>query len=60
MKSKSRVLSAATMALVCLLGSVAQAQFEDLIRHVPETANAVVLVDADAMFSSQIAKAENW
>jgi hypothetical protein len=56
----ARVVSTAAMALICLLGTAAQAQFEDLIRHVPETATAVVLVDADAMFSSQIAKAENW
>lgn len=60
MTGKSRAVSTAAMTLICLLETVAQAQVDDLIRHVPETANAVVLVDADAMFSSQIAKAENW
>jgi hypothetical protein len=60
MTRKARVVATATMALLCLLGSVAEAQFDDLIRHVPESATAVVLVDADAMFSSQIAKAEGW
>jgi hypothetical protein len=60
MTSVLRVVSTATLALICCLGSVAQAQFEDLIGHIPETANAVVLVDADTMFSSPIAKSENW
>ncbi len=60
MTTISRTLFAAAITATCLIGTEAQAQVKDLIRHIPETANAVVLVDAKAIFSSPIAKAGNW
>ena len=51
---------------VLLLGSLfaitqeADAQFDDLIRRVPENANAIALVNAERIFASEIAKRENW
>lgn len=37
-----------------------QAQFEEMINRVPRDANAMVLVNGDKVFSSPIAKRENW
>jgi hypothetical protein len=37
-----------------------QAQFQELVRRVPSSANALVLINADKIFSSQIAKGEKW
>jgi hypothetical protein len=50
----------AGLALASLLGNRAQAQYEDLVKYVPETANTLVLVDAKALFASPIAQRENW
>jgi hypothetical protein len=50
----------ATILSTWLVGNVARAQVKELIQYVPETANAVVVVDATAMFSSPIAKSEKW
>ncbi len=36
------------------------AQFDGLMGHVPETANALVLVNAQKLFSSAVAQRENW
>ncbi len=55
-----RAVFAATIISTSFLGNVARAQIDELIQYVPETANAVVVVDAAAMFSSPIAKSENW
>lgn len=56
----SRFFATSAVVLCWLSGNAALAQFESLLPHIPETANTVVLVDAEKMFSSQIAKAENW
>ena len=51
-----------TMLLASLLVNAhdAVAQFDDLIRRVPNNANAVALVNAERIFSSAIAKREDW
>ncbi len=36
------------------------AQFDELIGHVPETANALVLVNAQKLFASPVAQQQNW
>jgi len=58
-------LSCCFVALANLLCSVlftlpAQAQFEEMINRVPRDANAMVLVNGDKVFSSPVAKRENW
>jgi len=53
MRSVSSVLWMA-IATTWLLGNVAQAQFKDLVRHVPETANALVLVNAQAAIPGDV------
>ncbi len=40
--------------------STAQAQFDDLAKWVPDSANSIVLVQAKNIFDSQIAEKENW
>lgn len=53
---------AAVLAVcVCTTGSlVLSADFSTLIRRVPESANALVLVDAARIFASDAAKSEGW
>jgi hypothetical protein len=43
-----------------LVTHAAQADFSKLIEYVPETANALILVDADSVFYSPIATREKW
>ena len=38
----------------------ASCQFEEMVKYIPGHANMLVLVDAEKVFSSEIAKAENW
>ncbi len=60
MKSVITVVCAAGLALTGLLGTPARAQFKELAQHVPETANTLVMVDAQGIFASAIAKREDW
>ena len=57
---KSCVIAVACTVSTWLPGNRGLAQFEGLLEHVPETANAMVLVDAKALFASPIAKREDW
>jgi hypothetical protein len=62
MKQTSLFCVAAILA-ICLLGNCSFTrgeEFADMIKHVPATANAVVMVDAKALFNSPIAKREDW
>jgi hypothetical protein len=51
-----------SLSLAILLGSTtfAIAQFPPLLRRVPEQANAILLMDLDALKSSRIGIAEKW
>ena len=60
MKNASRSVWLVGVVLAGTLSSEALGQFEDLIKHVPETANAMVLVNAKAVFASEIAVREGW
>ena len=42
------------------LGGTAWAQFEDLLRCIPPEANSLVLIDAEGVRQSEIAKREGW
>jgi hypothetical protein len=44
----------------CLLLQVAAAQFEPLVKWIPETANSVVVVRSADIFKSDLARQENW
>lgn len=60
-----RLLSTTGVALlaICITTSgstLLGAEFSKLIRRVPESANALVLVDADRIFGSGVAKNEKW
>ncbi len=57
---KSCVVAVACTVSTWLPGNRGLAQFEGLLEHIPETANAMVLVDAKALFASPIAKREDW
>jgi len=53
----------AAMLAICYSGNCAYSlgeEFSTLIRRVPESANALVLVNADRVFSSAVAKSEDW
>lgn len=60
MSTISRAVVTAGLTLIWACGNGAHAQLAKLIERLPETANAVVVVDAQAIFNSQIAKNENW
>ena len=38
----------------------ARAQFDALVKHIPNSANNLVLVNAEKMFNSPVAKSEGW
>lgn len=59
MKTLSLAAVLVMSALACFTSPV-QAQFQELVRRVPSSANALVLINADKIFSSQIAKGEKW
>ncbi|MFO0260173.1 MAG: hypothetical protein ACK53V_00980, partial [Planctomycetota bacterium] len=44
----------------CLLIQVAAAQFEPLVKWIPETANSVVVVRSEDIFKSDLARQEKW
>lgn len=56
----------ALLALAALVGPAGSARaqlatsFEDLLKRVPESANALMLIDADGLFESPLGQAENW
>ncbi len=66
MTSFLRIAPATTVMLMWISGIVAQepfgsgSRFEDMTSHVPETANAVVVIDASGIFGSEFAKREDW
>ena len=45
---------------VLLLASTARAQFEELARRVPSSANAIALVNVEKLMTSPIAVKEKW
>lgn len=53
----SQVLS---VAILFVMHSESLAQFNDLLKRVPGTANALVLIDVEKVHASPIAKRENW
>jgi len=58
-----RKLSLMLPALACAMAVsplFAQGEFKDLVRRVPSSANALVLVDSQKIMSSPIAKKEDW
>ena len=60
MRQKSSIVWLIGMVVAMLGENSSQAQYEDLVTHIPETANAMILVNAKAIFDSPIAKRENW
>ena len=62
MKQASLLFVAGILA-ICLVGNSSFTKGEevaDMIQHVPESANALVMVNATAIFDSPIAKAGGW
>ncbi|MEO8495301.1 MAG: hypothetical protein ABI614_09535 [Planctomycetota bacterium] len=61
---RQTVLNIATgMLAICVAGTCSfatSAEFEELVKHLPDAANAMVLVDADALFKSPVATSEDW
>jgi hypothetical protein len=35
-------------------------QFDDMVRYIPSHANALVMVNAEKLFASEVAKSQNW
>jgi hypothetical protein len=61
MRSALRYYVAAFLIMPLLLsGRPLAAQFEELVAKVPETANAIVLLDAQKLLASPLAKREGW
>lgn len=55
------ILSAVVCAAVIgLLTSSASAQFAKLVKRVPSSANTIILLNADKVFSSEVALREGW
>lgn len=57
------LLIVAGVFAICLAGTCSFTygkEFADLVKHVPDTANALVLVDAQSLFNSPVAKRGNW
>ncbi len=61
-KNRSKqLLMVATCFLVCVLSSVpARAQFEDLLKRIPSSANAIVVIDVAGVHNSALARKEGW
>lgn len=57
---KIRLLSLLALGLSIVLSSNAGAQFDELVRRVPSSANAVVLIDAEKVFDSPAAVQAGW
>ena len=53
-------IAAAVGWMVLILANPAQAQFEELLRHLPESANAIVLVNIKKLLDSPMARQEGW
>ena len=60
MPSITRIFSLAVLCVVTCLASVAQAQFDDLVDKVPESANVIFLLNVDKVLSSPAAAKNNW
>ena len=58
----SRLSAAAIIifSFVTFNASVAQAQFHGLVGRVPSDANAIVMLDADKIMASPLARRDNW
>ncbi len=50
----------AGLVVACVMIQVAAAQFEPLVKWVPDTANSLVLVRSEDIFKSDLATQENW
>lgn len=46
--------------LVCGVPAPALSQFDQMVKHVPEQANVLVLINAEKVFQSKVAEAYNW
>jgi hypothetical protein len=57
---KSIHIRAVVVLLLWCVAATAGAQFEVLAKRVPSAANALVLVNAQDLFGSQVAKGQNW
>lgn len=59
---KPRCLSSVALLLVCpsALLAAADVQFAQLARHVPDSANAIVLVNVQKLFATPVAQKERW
>src|SRR5438105_5000336 len=57
---RRETLSALALAFTLLLTDPAAAQFKSLLRRVPEQANAILLLDLDAIKSSRVGIKEKW
>lgn len=57
-KSATTLILAIICSFTCQWASAAE--FADLAKHVPNAANALVLVDAEEIFKSPIAQQEGW
>ncbi len=58
--SLSSLLLRVTATVLAVAASVVAADFPELLKLIPDSANAIILVHADNLFSSDIAQRENW
>jgi hypothetical protein len=55
-----KLLSTLALGWVLLLAGTAFGQFADLLKYVPDDANAILLVNVDAIHRSPLGRKENW
>lgn len=48
------------VALLIMAAGTAEAQFKDLVRRIPSTANSVILINVDQVMDSPLAQREGW
>ena len=57
-RASSALLAA---GLLCgVLANPARSQFEEMVSHIPSDANVLVMVNAEKVFASEVAKTEGW
>jgi len=58
---KRRVLAVAVaLSVWSLVAGVSRAQFDAMVKHVPDSANTLVLVNAAKLFASPVAQRQGW
>src|SRR5262245_32497186 len=60
MRSPCRFLAGASFLCALLATAPAAAQFDELARYIPASANAAVFVNVEKLMDSPVAKRENW